>query len=650
MSTHSALLGRTGHWLAVGLVFSAVALPPRMPAAQAASGPERLARCLVEIRRLLEPPAGQPAPFVSTTLRCTQAHGWPAWLDQQELKLAFQAPDKMRLGLRVEERRFELGRQGDTLWITAPHKAFGVVGAPEVPRFGHRADSVLPVELPPLRLPLPARQWLLLPAACQIDSLPSDSVDGTACEVVELRPRPHNPLGLHLPFQRCRLWLRESDSLPVKCRIEVGDGRLLEIELAGLAVAAEPPPAAFEPDLPQTALTRVALAHLTRFFPAALSILEARNAPSVPARPGRRLLAEVGRGRLEEQDGLKVLFLRGSPEEMGRQHGQLLGPQVRDLVGKVLYGVGVGSSFEKGRWFFQEIEECQARIEPFIPQAYLREMDALAAATGLDPHEIRLANFFPELFHCSGFAVWGDGTADGRLYHGRVLDYMRGIGLEPNAVLVVHQPQEGYAWVNVSYAGFVGSVTAMNEHGISIGEMGGRGEGQWDGKPMAQLVREVMERAASLEEALRIFRESRRTCEYYYVLASGRERRAVGIAATPDTFQVVKGGQYHPLLPHPVPDAVILSAGDRYETLVARVMEQYGRLDAETAWRLMDRPVAMTSNIHCALFAPETLDLWVAHATPQAVAAHVRHIHFNLRELLDRPSGRVTPTASAEDR
>ncbi|RME95115.1 MAG: hypothetical protein D6766_04130, partial [Verrucomicrobia bacterium] len=208
-------------------------------------------------------------------------------------------------------------------------------------------------------------------------------------------------------------------------------------------------------------------------------------------------------------------------------------------------------------------------------------------------------------------------------------------------------------WVNVSYAGFVGSVTAMNERGISLGEMGGRGEGRWDGKPMAQLVREVMEQADSLEEAVRLMRESPRTCEYYYVVASGRERRAVGIAATPDSFEVVEGGQYHPLLPHPVPDAVILSAGDRYETLVARVMQQYGRIDARSAWRLMDRPVAMTSNIHCALFAPETLDLWVAHANSRDVAAHVPPVHFNLRELLDQAhpapvaaaGGGETPTA-----
>ena len=32
---------------------------------------------------------------------------------------------------------------------------------------------------------------------------------------------------------------------------------------------------------------------------------------------------------------------------------------------------------------------------------------------------------------------------------------MKGIGLERNAVVTVHQPDEGHAWVNIGYAGFV---------------------------------------------------------------------------------------------------------------------------------------------------------------------------------------------------
>ena len=174
-----------------------------------------------------------------------------------------------------------------------------------------------------------------------------------------------------------------------------------------------------------------------------------------------------------------------------------------------------------------------------MDERYYREMDALASAAGLSREEIRLANFFPELFHCSGFALFGKATQDGHLYHGRILDYLRGFGLEQNAVVMVFQPDQGNAWASVSYAGMVGTVTAMNEKQIAIGEMGGRGQGQWDGKPMAELLREVMEKASTLDEAVDILRKGPRTCEYYYVVSDAKTKQAVGIAATPDTFQTI---------------------------------------------------------------------------------------------------------------
>lgn len=307
------------------------------------------------------------------------------------------------------------------------------------------------------------------------------------------------------------------------------------------------------------------------------------------------------------------------------------------MIYHIVYGVGVGSSFEKGRWFFGEIEAAQARLQPFIDPKYLEEMDAIALASGRAKEEIRLANFFPELFHCSGFAVFGGATKGGTLYHGRILDYLKGVGLEQNAVVIVNQPDGANAWVNISYAGFTGSVTAMNEKKVAMGEMGGRGEGNWDGKPMAQLVREVMEKANTLEEAVDIMRKGPRTCEYYYVISDGKSKKAVGIAATPGKFETIWPGEAHPQLPHPIKDAVLMSAGSRYEKLVERVQEGYGKLDADGARDLMKRPVAMKSNIHSVLFAPETLDFWVANADSELPASHARYTHYNLAELLKKP-------------
>ena len=70
-------------------------------------------------------------------------------------------------------------------------------------------------------------------------------------------------------------------------------------------------------------------------------------------------------------------------------------------------------------------------------------------------------------------------------------------------------------------------MSGVNEKKIALGEMGGRGEGDWDGVPMGTLMRRALQEASSLDDAKRIFGDSPRTCEYYYVFSDGNTRRAV---------------------------------------------------------------------------------------------------------------------------
>jgi hypothetical protein len=273
----------------------------------------------------------------------------------------------------------------------------------------------------------------------------------------------------------------------------------------------------------------------------------------------------------------------------------------------------------------------------YMPERFLEELRGLADGSGCSLEDTMVANFIPELFHCSGFAVMNSATKGGTLYHGRVLDYSIDWQLQEHAVLVVAEPEGRVPYVNVTYGGFIGSVTGMNAEHVSVGEMGGGGRGHWTGTPMAFLVRRVLEEAKTLDDAVAIFRDSPRTCEYYYVVADGDDNSAVGLAAHWNTFEVVKPGEAHPRLPEPTTDTVLLSAGDRYKELARRVREKAGSLDATSALHLMDCPVAMKSNLHNVLFEPHSTKLWVANASPDGQpAATQKYFAFQLSELLKR--------------
>ena len=99
------------------------------------------------------------------------------------------------------------------------------------------------------------------------------------------------------------------------------------------------------------------------------------------------------------------------------------------------------------------------------------------------------------------------------------------------------------------------------------------------------------------------------------------------------------------MVPTPVKDCVLLSAGDRYEELVRRTKEGRGGFTAKEALKLMERPVAMKSNLHNVLFEPETTRFWVANASKDKQPAAEQPYHpFQLTELLKR-----SPDASSRE-
>lgn len=153
---------------------------------------------------------------------------------------------------------------------------------------------------------------------------------------------------------------------------------------------------------------------------------------------------------------------------MGYQHGKLPQEQIARNIATYIdapqsQGTGKVSAFLK------KMPEVLA----FVPEHFKEEMQGIADGSGLPLQKILILNLFPEMFHCSGITVSRNATEDHSLYQVRVLDYGIGKNLQSTATLIIAEPVNGHPFINVSYAGFIGSITGMNEQKISIGEIGG---------------------------------------------------------------------------------------------------------------------------------------------------------------------------------
>ena len=605
------------------------------PPIQAQDANQLFSSSLNHLASLISPSPETRKEILTATIRLLQGPGHFGGIQNQSIHVSWQSPSRFKVTIPLDGETISVGLNEHELWMHASGTGFGLTGKPGIPVFANGSLQGSTDPLPKIRLPLTREQIALLPVLLKVETLSKEVYQDEPCTLINVQAQPEAIKALKLPSATMRLWIRDKDLFPARIELIRDEGTAFIVDIPQIGMAPPQAEAYWEiPNKEDEKPTEVSISHLTRFLSTTYQWLQDKGRSVEKPKLSDGLMAVEGQGRLEVVEGQQVLFLEGTPAEMGHQQGVLMKATIANLVERLLYGVGVGSSFSKGSWFFAEIEEAWSHLEPHVNPVYLAEMDSMAEAAGLSSKEIRLANFFPELFHCSGFSIYGQATKDAIMYHGRVLDYLRGVGLEENALIVVYKPSYGNAWVNIGYAGFTGSVTAMNEHHISIGEMGGGGEGNWDGKPMAQLVREVMERATTLEEAIDIMRAGPRTCEYYYVISDGKSGRAVGIAATPEQFEILQAGELHPKLPQAFPDTVLMSAGDRFQKLAERVSDGFGKFEAQSAWDLMKSPVCMESNIQTVLFMPQTLDFWVAQADERSTASHNPPKIFNLEKLL----------------
>ena len=337
--------------------------------------------------------------------------------------------------------------------------------------------------------------------------------------------------------------------------------------------------------------------------------------------------------RIERTNQFPVLIFAGTPEEIGRQHGQLCRNEINRSY-DCLRLVAGGYLLMKNEWFYDTILEAQRRSLKATPERFLVELDAMSAAAGLTLAQGREIGFFPELFHCSGIAARGKATVGAQVVHARVLDYMRDIGLQTAAQIQVYIPDGFLPWISVGFAGFNGTVTAMNSAGLAMGEMGGRGEGNWDGLPMSYLMRRIMEECHSVTEARQMIANTPLTCEYYYVISDKSGDMVAVEARSGETPTFLAPGEKHPLLKEAFEDIAWITAPGRQPALCERLHQYYGKIDAESMKEIIKRPVSMASNLHDAIFLPQSLDLHFAYADAKQPACNCTYYHLNLNELL----------------
>ncbi len=258
----------------------------------------------------------------------------------------------------------------------------------------------------------------------------------------------------------------------------------------------------------------------------------------------------------KSKSGLYELYVEGAPFERGVINGKLtkelvvrqedyFTAQIARLVPSEFY-----RSFLKYfvGWFNRDLdknitEEDKEEIYgisksasdkyQYIGSNYQRILNYHAA------HDIGHALQGMALVGCTSFGTWGDKSADSTMIVGRNFDFYVSDDFAREKIVAFFNPAQGYKFMTVTWGGFIGAVSGMNEKGLSLTINAEKSKvPSGSATPVSLVAREILQYAQNIDEAVEIAKKRKMFVSESFLIASAADKKAVAIEKTPDSLGV----------------------------------------------------------------------------------------------------------------
>ncbi len=199
-------------------------------------------------------------------------------------------------------------------------------------------------------------------------------------------------------------------------------------------------------------------------------------------------------------------------------------------------------------WFNRNLDKS-------IPEEYLQEIYGVSQAFSDDyayigPKFNRILNYHAahdighmvqnmNLVACTAIAQWDFSGGNSQMIVGRNFDFYFGDDFAKNKIVLFVHPEKGYDFVSVTWGGFSGVVSAMNEKGLTVtlNSLPSTLPTQ-SNTPVSLIAREIAQYATTIDEALAIVQRHKVFVSESFTIASVLDRKAAVIEKTPDTTAI----------------------------------------------------------------------------------------------------------------
>jgi hypothetical protein len=396
----------------------------------------------------------------------------------------------------------------------------------------------------------------------------------------------------------------------------------------------------------------------------------------------------------EQSGDFTVVWLRGTPYQMGKQHGELLHDVIEEAIAFVMADPVMSAlpllakdagiiDLALANSYPDILDECKGLVDATQDVGFT--MDLCLTLNFGDVMLDFLATGTPESGPgCTGAIAAGNATADGKLLHSRNLDWgsMDIAIVHQHPVIFVRQPKDAIPHVYVGFPLNLSPYTGMNLAGISIGSHEGDPATVADlspeGRSHVQMVGQLLKNATSLAEAQAFIQGEKHMSVEALVVAAGMGQEGavfemagsgVGVRHFDNDIVYASNHFVHPDMAgrHAAP---AMGSKMRFERLTQLLSQDgdataWGTLDPKSLATVMrdtthpvtgespsleeladldwdnDWAIGANGPMHLAIFQPETGLFWVAAG---ALPIHTRPYRcFSLKELLGYANAPACP-------
>lgn len=256
------------------------------------------------------------------------------------------------------------------------------------------------------------------------------------------------------------------------------------------------------------------------------------------------------------KSGLYELYVEGDPFERGVVNGKLTRELVirqEDHFAEQIEKM-IPSEFKRNflkyliGWFNRDLdknvtEEYEEEIYgvsesaspkyKYLGTNYQRILNYHAA------HDIGHAVQNLAMVGCTSFGTWGAMSEDSTMIIGRNFDFYVGDKFAEDKIVAFFNPTQGHKFMTVTWGGFTGGVSGMNNQGVSVTINAAKsGLPTGSATPVSLVTKEILQYAKNIKEAIAIARSRKMFVSESFLVASASDKKAVIIEKTPDDLDV----------------------------------------------------------------------------------------------------------------